>query len=92
MDKNEAFGMLCEQITDTHKRKSHDYGDSFGQMWERFGITSAVIRLSDKMNRVYTLTSGKSAEVKDESLRDTLLDLASYAIMTVVEMDKEKGN
>ncbi len=48
------------------------------------------IRLSDKLNRVKALTRGDSQQVKDESLRDTLLDLANYAILAVMEMDRRE--
>ena len=48
------------------------------------------IRLDDKLNRLKSLAKN-SAQVRDESIRDTLLDLANYAIMTVIEMELEKG-
>ena len=48
------------------------------------------IRLSDKLNRVKALTKGDSQQVQDESLRDTLLDLANYAILAVMEMDRRE--
>lgn len=48
------------------------------------------IRLSDKLNRVKALTRGDSQQVQDESLRDTLLDLANYAILAVMEMDRRE--
>ena len=91
-EKNEKFRELCTAMDALHIRKSNDYGDSFGQMWERYGITSAMIRLTDKMNRLYSLTSGKTQMVTDESIRDTLMDLASYALMTVIELDKNSQN
>ena len=31
-----------------------------------------------------------SAQVKTESLRDTLMDLANYAVMTVMRLDQDK--
>lgn len=92
MTKNEQFTCLCDYIDKLHIRKNHDYGDSFGQMWQRYGIVSAMVRLTDKMNRINNLTSGNQAMVKDESLRDTLLDLAAYALMTVIELDNDKGH
>ena len=47
----------------------------------------ARIRLGDKFNRFKTLSRGGDQKVNDESIRDTLIDLANYAIMTVVEME-----
>ena len=49
----------------------------------------ACIRLSDKLERLKRLTKAE-AEVKDESIRDTLIDLANYAIMTIMEVDNGK--
>ena len=50
------------------------------------------IRLGDKLNRFKTLTKGQRyIVVKNESIRDTLLDLANYAIMTIMEIDAEEG-
>jgi len=49
--------------------------------------------MSDKMNRIISLTTKKNQKVNDESIADTLMDLASYSIMTLIELGygKEKG-
>lgn len=47
----------------------------------------ARIRLGDKFNRFKTLSRNEEQKVNDESIRDTLIDLANYAIMTVLEME-----
>lgn len=49
------------------------------------------IRLGDKLARFKSLTKSGVQEVKDESIRDTLIDLANYAIMTVLELDDQKA-
>lgn len=84
---------LLKELNDIYTRKNHDYGDSFHETFleERFAM--ARIRLSDKLNRFKKL-SRNAAEyglVEDESIRDTLMDLANYAIMTVLEIDDEKA-
>lgn len=76
---------ICEELNDVYKRKNADYGDSFGQQYAEFGIISSAIRLEDKMKRFKQLIKNE-AQVKDESIEDTLLDLANYAIMTVIEL------
>ena len=81
---------LCEFLNNVYVAKNKDYGDSFGSMFEELGIISAVTRIGDKYNRLKNLAT-KSAEeraVKDESIKDTLLDMANYCIMTVIELDK----
>lgn len=53
------------------------------------GIIAPVVRMSDKMERIKQLSKGEDIKVKDESLRDTAIDLANYALMLVIEMDLE---
>jgi len=76
-------------LNELYAKKNADYGDSFHETFVEEGMAMARIRLSDKLNRFKSLTRGKSQQVADESIRDTLLDLANYAIMTVIEMDRE---
>lgn len=64
--------------------KTHDYGNSFDEAMNKLGLSYAVGRLYDKINRLVNLCGKEdSAQVKDESLDDTLMDLANYAIMTL---------
>lgn len=84
---------ICKEINDLYTKKNHDYGDSFHTTYVEEGFAMSRIRLADKFNRFKTLSRGAEAEIKDESIRDTLIDLANYAIMTVLEMDDAKlGN
>lgn len=80
--------MSLNQLYDS---KGHDYGDSFGETYQKLGIISAITRISDKYNRLISLATKPEEErkVKDESIRDTLLDMANYCIMTVIEMENE---
>ena len=73
-----------------YERKNHDYGNSFSDTFEKLGAVSAVTRMYDKMNRIVSLVSTKEQKVNDESLRDTLIDIANYAVMTIMELDKRK--
>ena len=82
---------ICKEINDLYAKKNHDYGDSFHQTFVEEGFAMSRICLSDKFNRFKTLSRGTEAAVKDESIRDTLIDLANYAIMTVLEMDDAKN-
>lgn len=80
---------ICEELTALYRKKNHDYGDSFHITYEKWGLPMAAIRLSDKLQRFETLIR-KESEVKDESIRDTLIDLANYAILTVMELDRKE--
>lgn len=82
----EKFIEVLQELSDLYHRKNHDYGDSFRNSLEEFGFVAAVVRMSDKMERVKTLSKGEKAKVTDEKIRDTLIDLANYAIMTIMEL------
>lgn len=90
MNNAQHHQMICDRLNNIYRRKNHDYGDSFSKQFEEYGITSSVIRIEDKFLRLKKL-SKNIARVKDESIEDTLLDLANYAIMTVMELEKEQG-
>lgn len=86
MDKPLYHEAICQQFNDLYRRKNADYGDSFGKSFAEYGMVMPCIRLEDKLNRLKALTRKGDAQVQDESITDTLLDLANYAIMTVIEM------
>lgn len=85
-----VFREITETMADVHTRKNHDYGNSFTLLRERYP-NAILIRLFDKLNRLDTLMSGASARV-DESIDDTLVDLANYAVMELVERRIAAGN
>lgn len=87
-DNVQSFMDITTNMAKTYAAKNHDYGNSFEQSCNKFGIIASVVRLGDKMNRIESLVI-KKAEVKDESIRDTLLDLANYAIMTVMWLNQQ---
>lgn len=90
-DSNEAkHKKLCEELNSTYKAKNKDYGNSFTKTFDEFGYTMSAIRLQDKLERFKKLISSTTQEVKDESIRDTLMDLANYSLMTVMELDKNE--
>ena len=84
-DKYTLHDAICTELNTIYVAKNHDYGDSFGKSYAEYGMVMACIRLEDKLNRLKSLTKFGSQQVIDESIEDTLLDLANYAIMTVVE-------
>lgn len=83
---------ICKQLNQTYQEKNADYGDSFSETYRKLGIISAVTRISDKTNRLISLAGKPEAErmVKDESIQDSLRDLANYAILTLMELEEAK--
>ena len=90
MNDVQRFGRIQVELCDTFKSKNADYGNSFSQLYQEFGdngIITAAVQISHKYHRFMNLAKGIPTKV-NESLRDTLLDLANYCILTVMELDK----
>ena len=79
---------IISNLEDTYKRKNSDYGNSVGDTYEKFGDISFLTRITDKYNRILSLADkGECGEVKDEALEDTILDLANYCLLWLVERE-----
>lgn len=81
---------ICRELHDTYKAKNADYGDSFAMVRNKYP-NAILIRLNDKLNRLETLMNGAKRHVNDEAVDDTLLDLANYCIMELVERRHNDG-
>lgn len=84
-----TFKDILNKMYEIYERKNADYGDSFSKTFEEFGLTASAIRINDKNERFKQLIKNE-AQVKDESIEDTLLDLANYAVLTLMEMSKHE--
>ena len=81
---------LCKYLNNLYATKNQKYGDSCSMTVQKYGIIAALTRLSDKWQRFETLILTKDPGTPDESIRDTLLDMANYCIMTVMELDQKE--
>ena len=88
--KVKEFVSICREMADLYAAKNWDYGDSFGKSFQEWGMPMACIRLTDKLNRLCALTKSGEQRVQDESIEDTLRDLANYSIMTLIELERRK--
>lgn len=88
--KVDHFRDVTKMMADTYEAKNHDYGDSFAILRRKYP-EAICIRLMDKLLRLQTLVGGESAKV-EESIDDTLLDIATYAVMELVERKVEHEN
>lgn len=89
MTKIDKHKQMCDALHEIYKQKNAAYGDSFGDTFKRLGIISAVTRITDKYNRLVNLATHKDIHTGDESIIDTLVDLANYALMTAMELEIE---
>ena len=81
---------VCDLLNTIYQQKNKAYGNSFGDTYKDLGIISAVTRISDKFNRLKTLARHHDIDCNDESINDTLLDMANYCVMTYMELENEK--
>lgn len=91
----ELHKSLCHRLIEITARKNADYtggsteNDAFAnfRQVEKLGICSTEIgfltRMTDKMSRLNSFVKKGELQVKDESVEDTLLDLANYCILMI---------
>lgn len=86
--RNLRINQTTERMISIYRKKNADYGNSFDQSLDEDGLLVAKIRIGDKVRRFLSLTKeGVEVQVKEESISDTLLDLANYCVMTIVYMN-----
>lgn len=79
-----SFNKQLNEMSDVFAVKNKNYGNSFEISLDKYGIIAALTRLSDKFNRLETLILKGETGTADESVADTLIDLANYSVMTAV--------
>lgn len=88
---SQAFYDLCDQVKEMHASKSRDYGSETDPLANiRNGATfvgiepwrAAMVRLSDKVTRLATFN--RTGTLTHEGVEDTLLDLASYSLLSLL--------
>lgn len=102
MSASPRYLELLQQMADLHVRKSADYAgadnpDTFANFRhaELFGITAllgCMIRLSDKYVRVANLMRNPANEQCAENIKDTLMDLAAYALIAICLLEEQESN
>ena len=84
MNKYEHHSRICSKLNDIYVRKNKDYGDSFAIVRKNLP-NSVLVRLWDKLLRLNNLMQNNDNHLVDESIEDTLIDMANYCIMELVE-------
>jgi len=86
-----TFEMVTAEMLNMYQRKNADYGNSFAETIREFGFIPAVARINDKLKRVKNMVKGREMNIiKDESLRDNLMDIANYCVLTIMELDNQE--
>lgn len=90
---------LTAQARELMRRKNHDYSGTT-KTFANFERVAAMdicsveqgffVRLCDKFSRLITLTAEGKTMVKDESVRDTIIDMINYPILYLAWMEEQK--
>lgn len=83
------FNDILTEMLAVYTTKNSDYGNSFGDTIKEFGFIPAVARINDKLNRIKKMVKGEKMNY-NESIRDNLIDIANYCILTILEIDNQK--
>ena len=91
MDKRLRYTKIVNEMYEIYKAKNADYGDSVHDTFLKYGLLSFLVRMEDKISRLRSLTlkGKKEQRVKNESILDTLQDLANYAILAIIELEEQ---
>lgn len=87
-EKPTRFSDILKEMQELYLKKNHDYGNSFSETIQEFGFTPAIARINDKLKRVKQMVGREPMQVK-ESMRDNLIDIANYCILTIIELDNQ---
>ena len=100
MDNQEhQFDILLKEMKSIQTKKRSDYANE--DIFSNFKLCEignvpawigVAIRISDKFSRLFQFIRKESLEVKDETIKDTLLDMAIYAIICIIIFEQSKGD
>lgn len=84
------FAKIIDGMFDLYCKKNSNYGNSFSKLYNDLGPVAGLVPLHNKLDRLTNLIKGGKNDF--ESVEDTLIDLANYAIMNVIELRRNKEN
>lgn len=93
----DKFQTITNEMHELYLIKNKNYGNSFSEQFKEYGLTSVCIRLEDKLRRLKSLnkqlqdyqTGISDINTQDESIKDTLIDLANYSVLAILELENE---
>lgn len=85
-----GFKNYTDNLANVLQSKNKAYGDSFTKSVDKYGLSVIGVRLSDKYNRIEHLITNHELKENDESLEDTLLDMAGYSILALKYLEEHK--
>ena len=90
MENDKHYEKLMYENQEVYLDKNKKYGDSFTDTIKKYGYISALTRMHDKFSRIEEFII-EGYEDEEESLRDSLMDLANYCYMTVMALERDQN-
>jgi hypothetical protein len=84
MNRVEQMKKVQTEALELFAKKNADYGDAFA----KYGVIGVLMRMEDKLHRAMSISKNGVNLVKDEGIRDTLIDLHNYSAMAIMLMDE----
>ena len=91
MSGQDRHKKILDKMHDIYVSKNHDYDDSFSYIYQKYGQNHALAMIETKFRRLESLNK-KTAQVANESAIDSLYDLANYAVLTIMEIEKSDNS
>jgi hypothetical protein len=85
MNRVDQLKSIQKEALELFTKKNKDYGDAFA----KYGVVGVLVRIEDKMQRAISISKTGITLVKDEGLRDTLIDLHNYSAIALMLMDQD---
>ena len=99
-EQSKRFTEILTTIKKLHDDKRHDYADT-DDIFANFRLSNlagispwkgSVIRMGDKYARISNFIKKGDFKFKEESIKDTLMDMAIYSLITIVLYEEEMFN
>ena len=84
MNRVDQMKKIQLEALELFTKKNIDYGDAFS----KYGVIGVLMRIEDKLQRSMSITKNGVNLIKDEGIRDTLIDLHNYSAMALMLLDE----
>lgn len=78
---------IADKLVKIYEEKNKMYGNSFSELYEELGPVSAITQILHKSNRLKALVKTNNVD----AIKDTLIDLANYSMMTLKEIEDREN-
>ncbi len=77
---------ILNELLKIYEEKNKLYGNNFSELYDELGPISAITQILHKSNRLKALVKTNDLD----AIKDTLIDLANYSVMTLDEIRKHE--